>query len=176
MRLLIRLIVLSVLISNVIMAAVNSSELKGIMVHRITSFIVWPPCPKEVITLVVYDNGESYETFKTIFATHPINGRNVQVKSLQNIADISTLGACDILCIGTLSQAQKTKILDKVSKAGLLVIGSERDDIRYGASITLLEDANRFKILVNPDALKEAHLKADYRLLKLAEIVDGKSR
>jgi hypothetical protein len=64
--------------------------------------------------------------------------------------------------------------MEKISKAGVLVIGSSRDDIRYGASMVLLEDSNRFKILINPEALKEAHLKADYRLLKLAEIVEAK--
>jgi len=174
MRLLMAFLLMSFMSVGTLFSAISSLELKGMMVQRITSFIEWPNCAKENVVLAVYDDDASFEKFKKIFAAYSINGRNVQVKIFQNSSELSTLSACDILCISGASQIQKTKVMEKISKAGVLVIGSSRDDIRYGASMVLLEDSNRFKILINPEALKEAHLKADYRLLKLAEIVEAK--
>jgi hypothetical protein len=63
-----------------------------------------------------------------------------------------------------------------LAKKGVLIIGNTRDDARSGVAVVLLEDGGHYRILVNPEAIKESNLHADYRLLKVAELVSGSGR
>lgn len=163
-----------VLVSEHLGAAVTSQELKGTMIQRIATFIEWPVCPKDTLSVGVYDDQRSVEKFKKVFASQSIGGREVIVKGYSTIADISGLSSCDILYLGNASISDRDKILDKTAKKGILLIGSTRDDAKAGVSIVLLEEMNRYKILINMEAVKNSNLKADYRLLRLAEIIEAK--
>lgn len=154
------------------MGRVDPIELKGVMIQRITTFIEWPECPKQSVVFAVYDEFQNVEKFKKIFSSQSINGKAVTVRYIRSLNDLESLSVCDIVCLGTMSMKERSKIVDRLSKKGILVIGNSRDDAKEGVAVSLIEDANRYKIVINADGLKNTNLKADYRLLKLAEIIE----
>lgn len=168
--------VLALLFVNISLggASINPYELKGVMIQRIATFIEWPACPKENVSVAVYDDQASYEKFKKVFSSVNFANKEVTIRNIASLNDVATLSPCDILYLGNASSAERAKIIEKIGKKGVLIIGSTREDAKIGAGVVLMEDSQRYKILVNTDALKYANLKADYRLLKLAEIVETK--
>lgn len=155
-------------------AAVNPLDLKGAMIQRIISFIEWPNCNKTEIVIGVYGDEKSYDRFKRLYSNQITNGRTIAVKSFDQSSQLDSLQKCDILYIGDISDTERSRILHKVPKNSILVVGNTRDDALSGVCVALVEDGSRYKILINQDALKHANLKADYRLLKLAELVGAK--
>lgn len=156
------------------MARVDPIELKGAMIQRIATFIEWPNCPKNSISFVVYDDSHYLDKYKKVFASQMVGNKEVVVKHIKSSIELDSLNSCDIVCLGDVSQSERLKILDKLAKKGILIIGSSREDVRSGVPIALIEDSNRYRILINPEGLRNSNLKADYRLLKLSEIVEGR--
>jgi hypothetical protein len=153
--------------------AIGAPDLRGAMIGRIATFVEWPSCSKASITIGVYDDDESFERFRKLYQNQTIFGRPIVVKALNDISKLDVLTNCDILCIGSLSSQERSKVLQKLAKNSILVVGNSRDDAKAGVAIVLLEEGHRYRILVNQEALKNANLRADYRLLKLAELVEG---
>lgn len=157
-------------------ASVAATDLKGAMIQRIATFIEWPSCGKKNIIVAVYDDASTGERFEHLYQGQLIGGNAVTVKSYTKIDDLDSLNNCDILYIGEASPSVRTRILQKLAKKGVLIIGNTRDDARSGVAVVLLEDGGHYRILVNPEAIKESNLHADYRLLKVAELVSGSGR
>ena len=157
-------------------AGVDPSELKAVMIQRIATFIEWPDCSRNSITIALYNDSEDVDKFKKVLASQKINGRTITLKEYKSLTDLSDFSSCDILYLGDISTTTRTKILERLSKKSVLIIGNTRDDSTSGVSVVLLKDGNRYRILINPDALKNSNIKADYRLLKLAEIVEEKEK
>ena len=144
------------------------------MIQRIATFIEWSNCGKKQMTIGVYNDAQSAERFKRLYHGQRIGENTITVRSLDNTDSIEVLGNCDILYIGEVNAQTRLQILQKISHKGVLIIGNTREDARSGVAVVLLEDGNRYRILINQDALKESNLHADYRLLKLAELVSAK--
>lgn len=155
-------------------AAVSASELKGAMIQRIVSFIEWPTCSKTEIVVGVYNDAQSFERFKRLYQNQTLLGRTVTVKAFEHSSKIDSLQNCDVLYMGDISGEERSKILHKLGKNSVLIVGNSREDAKSGVCVVLLEDGSRYRILINQEALKRANLKADHRLLKLAELVEGK--
>jgi hypothetical protein len=152
---------------------VTAPDLRGAMIQRIATFIEWQKCGAKNITIGVYDDPKSSERFKRLYEGQHIDDNAIVVRSYDRIEQLDTLNNCDILYMGDVSMAIRTQIIQKLSRKGVLLIGNTRDDARSGIAIVLLEDGGRYKILINQEALKASNLRADYRLLKLAELVSG---
>lgn len=162
-----------VAIVNVHGTTVSAIGLKGAMVLRIASFIEWPNCGKSEIVVGVYRDNESANVFRNLYRDKTILGHPIVVKEFDQLSQLSSMGTCDILCIGGASRSERPKIIQKFSKNGILLIGNTREDAYIGVAISLLEIENRYKIVINKNALKDQNLRADYRLLQLAELVEG---
>lgn len=154
-------------------AGVDPIELKAVMIQRIATFIEWTDCNRDSITIALYNDSDDVDRFKKVLVSQKINGRTITIKDYKNLNDLVDVSSCDILYLGDISSTTRTKILERLSKKSVLIIGNTRDDSTSGVSTVLLKDGNRYRILINPSALKTANIKADYRLLKLAEIVEG---
>jgi len=153
---------------------VTAPELKGAMIQRIATFIEWPDCGKKNITVGVYDDSQSSERFKRLYEGQRILDNTITVSSFNRIDQLDALNNCDILYLGEVTATARAQIIQKLSHKGVLMIGNTRDDARSGIAVVLLEEGGRYRILINQDALKNSNLRADYRLLKLAELVGGK--
>lgn len=152
---------------------VTAPDLKGAMIQRIATFIEWPDCGKKNITVGVYDDSQSSDRFKRLYEGQRIGDNAITVSSFNHIDQLDVLKNCDILYIGDVSITTRALIIQKLSHKGVLMIGNTRDDARSGIAVVLLEDGGRYRILINQNALKNSNLRADYRLLKLAELVSG---
>ncbi len=152
---------------------IGAPDLRGAMIGRVATFIEWQNCTKANIVIGVYNDTESFERFKKLYRDQTIFGRPIAVKAFSDTSQLDALTDCDILCIGHLSPQERSKVLQKLAKSSILVVGNSRDDAKAGVAIVLLEEGQRYRILVNQEALKNANLRADYRLLKLAELVEG---
>jgi hypothetical protein len=163
-----------ILNASSVQCAVSAPDLKGAMIQRIATFVGWPSCGRSDVVIGVYDDPDSFEKFKNLYRNQTILGRPIAVRAFDQISQLDVLANCDILCIGEISTSQRSKILQKLAKSSVLIVGNSRGDAEAGVSLVLLEEGNRYRILINQEALKNANLRADYRLLKLAELVEGK--
>lgn len=155
-------------------ASVAAPELKGAMIQRIATFIEWTNCGKKQTTIGVYDDSQSADRFKRLYQGQRIGENSITVRVFDSTDTLDALGNCDILYIGEINAQTRLQILQKLSRKGVLIIGNTREDARSGIAVVLLEDGNRYRILINQDALKESNLRADHRLLKLAELVSSR--
>lgn len=155
-------------------AVESSLDLKGAMIQRIISFIEWPNCKKTDIVLGVYGDAQSYDKLKLLNHNETAHGRSISVKSFEHSTKLDSLKNCDVLYIGDISNAERSRVLQKVPKKSILLVGNTLDDEKSRVCVALVKDGSRYKILINQEALKQANLKADHRLLKLAELVEKK--
>jgi len=140
--------------------------LKGVVLEKISQFIDYNESLNE-FKICVYGDDELVKVFVNLYNAKEYNGTPIKVYKISSIYEI---GHCDILYATKLKESLMKQIILKKYKKTLLVT----DDISFisnGFMIALFFENNKLKFAINKFAIKEADLKVNYRLLKVASKV-----
>lgn len=154
-------------------SALSLIDIKGIMLQRISSFITWPQLPDENIKVCIVGNEEFAEHLQNLYKNKKLHGRKLDVVSSDTDVEEELLRSCHIIYIADNDKNILQKIARTLNDNATLIIGSDSENIYDGASVVLYLDGSRYKIMINKTRLEATQLKADYRLLKLAKIVEN---
>ncbi len=152
--------------------ALTVMDIQGVMLQRISSFINWPELPDQTMTVCIVGDNSFVTHLQQLYRKKKLHGLPIEVKSVDEASTISTLTSCQVIFFANEKSRLFTKNIEETKSEGLLIVSGNEQDIYNGATVTLFPDKNKFKIVINKTSLQSQKLKADYRLMKLAEVVE----
>lgn len=160
------------LIHTIPLHALSETDIKGIMLQRISSFISWPQLPDKTIKVCIVGDNDFAQNLQKLYKNKELHGRSLDVISVDVDSDKQVMLSCQIIYIADANKNTFNQIGQILKNQTTLIIGSHLDNIYDGAGIVFYSDNSKYKILINEKKLAQTRLKADYRLLKLAKIVE----
>ena len=97
-----------------------------------------------------------------------VKGRPIVIRRIDNM---DGLDACHLIFIGLSEPERLRQIIANSNAANVLTVGDIDDFIEFGGVIGLIKSANKIKFEINLISAKQARLKIDLRLLRLATSV-----
>ncbi len=157
-------------------SAPSDLEVRTALVYKIAKFVAWPERPAQdasVLRLCHMTERNAARSLATL-AGQTVGARNIVVHPLQPDDDPAT---CHILYIASQEEINAIPLLRRIADQPVLTIGeSSAFASRLGGVMTLRTDTRRVRFEVNVGASRRAGLQINSQLLKLATIVDTRSK
>ena len=150
---------------NSLNASENENVLKGVMLERISQFITYER--KDNFVICTYKDKKINSSFKQLFLHRTYQNNSIKV---QNISSLNKISSCDILYV----ENPSSKLLDSiVATRGeyTLLASNDVDYLDDGFMLALYLKKDKIKFAINQQALLDASLKVNYRLLRVASKV-----
>jgi len=144
----------------------KEDKVKGVILSRISQFITYERGKEEFI-ICVYNNKNMYESLSELYKNKDHN--SIPIKII-NLAPNKTIPQCDIFYVKHPSTSLRKKLQLAKTTYTLLVT----DEVEYlddGFMLALYLKSNKVNIAINQQAILDAHLKVNYRLLKVATVI-----
>lgn len=164
---------LALLLSYTSAYALSLEDIQGVMLQRISSFITWPSLPDQAMRVCVVGDKNQVENLQQLYHNKKLHGLPIEVIAVKATSGTATLTSCQIIFFVDNISSMVTGIVDSAKTVGQLLVSGNEKDIYKGATVALYPDNNKFKIVINKNSLQNQKLKADYRLMKLAEVVEN---
>ncbi len=147
-------------------------QIKAAFLYNFVKFVEWPADrfadESSSIILCVIGKDPFGATLEETVAGKIVKGRHIVIKRIDNVDD---LDACHVLFVGSSEREQLWQIVANSHEANVLTVGDMDDFIEFGGVIELTKSANKIRFQINLTAAKQAQLKLDLKLLKLASSV-----
>ncbi len=140
--------------------------LKGVILERISQFVTYKDTSEDFL-ICVYKNKQMTNVFSDLFQQRKHRSEDIRIVNISSIKNINT---CDIFYAHKISKSTKKMILKKNLTYTLLVT----DDVKLlddGFMLALYLQKNKIRFAINHQAIVDAQLKINYRLLKVASKV-----
>lgn len=158
----------------------KQEEVTTAFVYQITKYVQWPKSTthsdQPTLTICVIENGdeEQFDSFKTI-ENQRSDGRSIVIKSISDPQSLVTNSdpkeQCEVVVINKPKWQELTsEELTELSKSSLL-IGSSKEFLQYGGTLSLVMVNNKIKIFINAKALVNSTFKIESRLKALAKVI-----
>lgn len=148
-------------------------ELKAVALEKIALFIEWPRNEATYKTtpfvIAVLDEPEFGETLLEVYRNHKIKDRMVKVVNLSNISQLTD---CQMLYLPEMKKSSLLKILDQVKRMPVLTIGDTEGYADAGCFVNFYNNEGKLRFEINQKAMKSAGFNVDYKLLRVAKVVE----
>jgi hypothetical protein len=121
---------------------------------------------------VLGDTKLGAELAKTVEGQNVV-GRPVIVRQIQTPEDSDK---CHILFIGSSEKAHLVDILGRIKEKPVLTVGETDQFLDQGGVINFVKKEGKVRLEINMDAARLANLQISSRLLRVADVVKGKSK
>ena len=173
-------VLLSTLWSTVPAAADRPYEyqLKAAFLTRFARYVEWPDSldtgkKNQPLVIGILGKDPFASLIDEILAKKKSNGRAVVVKRFAKLEDLES---SHILYISD-SEAQDIKeILVQLEQKPVLTVGDMKGFTSVGGMIQFITRGERIQLQIRNEAVKAAGLQINAKLLKVARVVDGKSK
>jgi len=149
-----------------LVASEKEDTIKGVVLERISQFIAYDKTHKE-FKICIYGEDDLVKSFKRLYSKRKYKGAAIKIIHVSNIDEIQE---CDTLYAHHLDKFTIKKIVSENKKQTLLVTESI-DNIYDGFMIAMYFENKKLKFAINHNAINNADLKINYRLLKIASKV-----
>ena len=139
-------------------------KVKANYLHNFTKFVEWPNLVNDTVHICVVGS-EPIVNILAQIASRDLKGHNLQIWSGLDDPHI-----CQILFI---SRAEKNlnELLNQVRGNDVLTVSDADGFARQGGSIGFYGDGVQIKLEINPEVVRNAHLKVNAMLMEIARIV-----
>jgi len=151
--------------------AMSEENIKIAYLERFALFIEWPK-PIKTYNICIFNDSSFSKTLQKSYDSRLFNDRPLTVIPILPGSSVEEMSKCHILFFRTEKPAQNEKQLSILQKNNVLLISDEASDARKGASIGFYLENNVFRFLLNQQNLEAANLKASYKLLNFASVID----
>ncbi len=150
-------------------------QIKAAFLYNFTKFVEWPADrfadESSSIMLCVIGEDPFGAALEDTVKGKKVKGRNIDIRRIDNVAG---LDACHLLFVGFSEPERLREIVVSSYGANILTVGDVDDFVELGGVIGLTKRANKIQFEINLDAAKQARLKLDLKLLRLASSVRNK--
>jgi hypothetical protein len=162
-------IMLGILIIGAHGQAIDEYQIKAAFLYNFAKFVEWTPDPgSPAITFCVAGAAPLYNALEENLRGKNINGRTAVTRQIEATGETH---GCQVLFIGRLDKKQVWEILQTVAVANLLTVGDSDEFAQRGGMIGLIKSADKFRFVVNVDALSRHGIRVSSKLLQLAEVL-----
>ncbi len=166
MKIIAFVLIWSILTSS-LLAQYSEKTIKGVLLERFSNFIQWPDEGDE-FTICIYKDPQMVEDMRPLYAQRKIHKKTIDIFNVNSLDDSKVRSKCDVLYFGT--RETTTKLLNKLHKINILTVSdSQTPD---NAIINFYMANSKIKFAIDESALNDANLRANYRLLKSAKIIN----
>lgn len=150
--------------------AVEKADLvKVSMVEKISRFIEWPAPASGKFVLCVSPEHPQLEAIKAYYESVAIADRPVEVQVLKRS---DAVAGCHVVFLAPRDLGDLQKVRASAAKDHVLMVAEGAEAARNGVHVGFFSDMNRLRLEVNRKALEASGLKASYRLLEVAKVVE----
>ncbi len=148
----------------------SEDAIKAALLEKVVSFLEWvkPPPAERPLNLAVLGDDDLATALEHLFGQRPFAGRPLV---LRRAVTPGQLAGADIVVVGPRAARELPTVLKACAREGVLVVGDGAGLAEAGAAVSFFRDGTRVRFDVRPSALKQAGIKASYKLLSLARIV-----
>jgi hypothetical protein len=148
---------------------IDESQVKAAFLYNFAKFVEWTPdSGAPAITFCIAGAAPLYNALEESLRGKNINGRTAVTRQIEAAGE--TRG-CQVLFIGQLDKKRVGEILQAVTAANLLTVGDSDEFAQRGGMIGLIKSANKFRFVVNVDAVSRHGMRVSSKLLQLAEVL-----
>jgi len=147
--------------------AVNKHELEAVYIYNFTNYITWPKNPKS-LTICIYGDNLVLETLNKILKKSNKH-KSINIQSPDKASD------CHIIFIGGSVERKIKSVLKEIQNKSILSILTVSDSKNFplnGGMIGLAMNDKQISLEINIKNLENAGLKASYKILDMAKIVE----
>ena len=149
--------------------AIADYQIKAAFLYHFTQFIEWPPTTEDLFAICVAGDKAVLASLEELTRGKLVSKQPIRIRQ---ISDPGEAPACHIVFIGVSANARRQQFIDAVHKLGVLTVGEQPGFQSQGGMIELFLDDNHIRFDINEPVLREAHLRASSRLLRLARRVE----
>lgn len=142
---------------------------KAAMIEKIARFIEWPGSAPAKFSLCVTPDHPQLAAIKAYYENASINDRPVEI---QVVKRADALAGCQVLFLAPREMGDLTKVRNSADRDHVLLVAEGAEAARSGAHVAFYSDMNRLRLDVNRKTLEASGLKASYRLLEVAKVVE----
>lgn len=142
----------------------DDARVKANFLHNFTKFVEWPNLVDDTLHICVVGS-EAIVNMLAQIASRDMKGHNLQIWSGLDDPKI-----CQILFVSR-AETALTDLLKQVQGIDVLTVSDADDFARRGGAIGFYADGGQIKLEINPDVLRNAHLKANAMLMEIARVV-----
>ena len=150
--------------------AIEKAELvKAAMVEKISRFIEWPRAPAGKFLLCIAPEHPQLEAVRAYYESVTIADRPVEIQLLKRS---DALAGCHVAFLAPRDLGDMSRVRANADRDHVLLVAEGADAARSGAHVAFYSDMNRLRLEVNRKALEASGLKASFRLLEVAKVVE----
>jgi hypothetical protein len=150
-------------------AADDEVEVQAAFVSKLGRFVTWPDSSFDSthspVVVGLLGSGPLAEAVQATLAGETVRGRPYEIRSLGHVSEAD---ACHIVIVSETSRGAARRIGRELRHMGALSVGHTSDFAEAGGTIGMVMHKGRVAFDVNNHSAKQADLKIDGRLLRLA--------
>jgi hypothetical protein len=146
-------------------ATLPDYQIKAAFLYHFTQFIEWPSSGDDLFAICVAGDRALRGALEELTRGKLVGTQPIRVRQ---ITDPGEAHACHVVFIGVSGDAKRQQFLAGVHDLDVLTVGEEPGFRAQGGMIELFLEDNRIRFDINEQALREAHLRASSKLLRLA--------
>jgi hypothetical protein len=153
-------------------AQANEYLLKAGYIEKIAQFIEWPEIRNNndsIFIIAVLGDDKFNFALEEIFSKVKVKNRKATIVSVINIIELTE---CHILIIPNIKTSELNKVLNHVKKKPILTISDTEGFAEAGCFINFYQYENKLRFELNQKDMEDAGFTVDYRLLKVAKIIN----
>lgn len=158
-------------------AEFDEYQVKAVFLYNLTNFVTWPETSfngtDSPFIITILGKNLFKGSLKKLVEGEKIDNRQIQVKYIHRIEDISTT---HLLFISSHYENNIESILQKTKLPGLLPVSDFSGFCSAGGIVNLLIDNQRIKLEINLPAAEKNKLKFSSKILRLAKLVEMDSQ
>ncbi len=174
--LLLFLFALVLILPGCLYAQTEEYALKAVFLEKFTPYVEWP---RDTVVhdesadfiIIIFGRNPFGTILDEIYAEQKIMNKNVEIRYVSRISEIDN---CDMLFISGSMKDELPVILKRTSGKPILVVGDTEGFAEAGVFVNLFVANNNIRFEINETAITNAGFKVNFRLLRLARIVNPK--
>ena len=147
-------------------------QIKAAFLYNFAKFVEWPADrfadESSSIIFCVIGKDPFGATLEDTVSGKTGKGRHIDISRIDSVDD---LDACHLLFVGLSEPERLRQIVASSHAANVLTVGDIDDFIEFGGIIGLMKRENKIQFEINLISAKQARLKLDLKLLRLANWV-----
>jgi hypothetical protein len=149
--------------------AIDKADLvKVSVIEKVVRFIDWPPARDAQFFLCAPADHPQFAALKAYYENATIGEQPVAVQAVKR----GDRFPCRVLFMAPSDLNQPERIRGHLDRGKTLLIAEGADAAAKGVHVAFYIDAGRLKLEVNRKSLETSGLKASFRLLEVARVVD----
>jgi len=141
-------------------------EIKAAYLYNFVKYVDWPSSG-DTITIGVL-GGNPFGSALASLNGKVVKGRRLVIKELESVRDAQK---CQILFVSSSEKSRLQEIFENLKSARVLTVGETEGFASDGGIINFVQEHNKVRFEINPDAAHRTGLNISSELLKLAKLV-----